>query len=747
VTVTSAIRTRLALGCWVAWVLTVASCLYGPQMSLPSVAHSLAFTSARNAAACLLVAGALCGAGFVLIRVGVRVGRLGPSALGGCAMAAAALAPVWAATRERAAASMALVHLAGFPAFGEAAFRASSGILGAALVLIAAVICGRIVAAGAGLAAASRWERWLVTVTTGLGALSFAFLALAALGWYNRTGVAITIAVCLMAGAVAGRRGAPGRASAEMVLRPRPLDYLWLVPAAIGCAYAIVAALAPETQFDALGYHLYLPRLWLQAGHPVAPIQDYTSLYPLTWELLFGAGLVMGGVVAAKLLHTACLAMIAVLVASACRRWWPDASPYVALALLLTVPTVLWEAGTAYADLALTLFAGAGCYALARFAESDARAWAVIAAIEFGLAAATKHLGLVVLAIAIACYVLTAGWRRASLRSALGAAALIVLSASLLPCGWWVRSWRASGNPFFPEAYVVFGGGPAERWDLAANRQLDVFKKHFGRRASPILLPWNVSVHPALYGGSLGPIWIMLLPVLAVAGRRSRASMLLAAGCCAYVAVWASPISSYQMRFLVPLAPALALLGADAWQRLRGAASGLSRIAEAAVCVPVMTVIWLTLPPFTGLQESDRSGWAGWLTHVMRAAPIGVVSGRETAGDYVAREVPSYPAWTFANAHWPANTRVLTFSGGDNFYSDVARIPSDSVLARPAVWTARDGGDVRAALSRLGVDAVIFDRRQLAALRLAGLPIALPEIQAACTTEFEDRDYRLCRWR
>jgi len=201
------------------------------------------------------------------------------------------------------------------------------------------------------------------------------------------------------------------------------------------------------------------------------------------------------------------------------------------------------------------------------------------------------------------------------------------------------------------------------------------------------------------------------------------------------------------MRFLVPLAPALALLGADAWQRLRGAASGVSRAVEVVVCVSVLFVLWLTLPPFTVLQESDRVGWTGWLTHVMRAPPIGVVSGRETARDYLAREVPSYPAWTFANAHLPADTRVLTFSGGDNFYSNLARIPSDSVLARPAIWTARDGGDVRAALSRLRVDAMIFDRRQLAALRLAGVPIALPEIQEACTTEFEDGNYRLCRWR
>ena len=28
---------------------------------------------------------------------------------------------------------------------------------------------------------------------------------------------------------------------------------------------------------------------------------------------------------------------------------------------------------------------------------------------------------------------------------------------------WYVRAWHASGNPFFPELYGVFGGGPATR--------------------------------------------------------------------------------------------------------------------------------------------------------------------------------------------------------------------------------------------------------------------------------------------
>ena len=65
-------------------------------------------------------------------------------------------------------------------------------------------------------------------------------------------------------------------------------------------------------------HHLNLPRLWLEAGGLVDLVEEDISLYPSTWELLFGAGLVLGGAVGAKLLHFVCLPL---------RRRDPSGSP------------------------------------------------------------------------------------------------------------------------------------------------------------------------------------------------------------------------------------------------------------------------------------------------------------------------------------------------------------------------------------------------------------------------------------
>ncbi|NIV28439.1 MAG: hypothetical protein GWN58_02655, partial [Anaerolineae bacterium] len=51
------------------------------------------------------------------------------------------------------------------------------------------------------------------------------------------------------------------------------------------------------------------------------PIAEYISLYPMTWELIFGAGLALGGPTAAKLLHFACLPLVGLLTYQMIRRF------------------------------------------------------------------------------------------------------------------------------------------------------------------------------------------------------------------------------------------------------------------------------------------------------------------------------------------------------------------------------------------------------------------------------------------
>jgi len=626
----------------------------------------------------------------------------------------------------------------GFPQFWrEAAERAALAIGAAAAVMLAAWTLGHRL---------SHWvlsglfEDWLEALVfqlaLGFACLSYALFGFACIGLYRR-GVVGTVVMLLAASGVVSAARSLRRHPSSFSLPQRADTVLALCAgAAIACAF--VAALAPETEYDALWYHLYLPHQWLAAGRPVDLIEEYISLYPLTWELLYGAAMALGGPVAAKLVHFLCLPLLAATAALLTKRAFPRANPWVAAALTVTAPTVLWESTTAYVDLALAWYVALAVYAFLRWDMSRDRRWLIVGATVMGTALGIKHLGLVALAILLIALAVREA-RLASVRDAARTVVVFAVISLVIPAPWYIRAYAASGNPVFPDLYAAFGAKPEARWSPDAERSLQRFKDHFGRArtaADLATLPWDVTTHGASYGGTFGPLFLILVPTALVWRRPDRAPAvwMLLAGSMAYVAVWASPISSFQLRFLVPIVPLLAVLSAHGMMRLREAASVTLRHGGVAVEAITILLLLMNLPPWIEWHERDRVGWSGWLTHVIRGVPVGVVSGVETENAYLGRVVPSYRAWQFIDTTLPPSSRILSFSGGDNLYSDRSRVSSDAIIAHAAVWGTEPGREDAAvrALHDLGVTHVLFDKRQFETGTVRSIAIATERMSRCC---------------
>jgi hypothetical protein len=362
-----------------------------------------------------------------------------------------------------------------------------------------------------------------------------------------------------------------------------------------------------------------------------------------------------------------------------------------------------------------------------------------------------KHLALVALTAMAVVLVVHHLATQAAWRPALRHAALFLFIALALPAPWYARAYAASGNPVFPDMYGVFGARPPERWSTTAEEGLRGFKSRFGRERSVktlALLPWDMSVHGAQYGGTFGPAFLILVPLAFVGGRLTRSARLVSAGAGVYLALWATPLSSFQLRFVIPLVPVLAAFSAAGLGHLTHAAERLHPRAAGIVVLPFAVVLLLNLPPFTQLHERDRDGWHGWLSHVVRAVPGRVVLGAISTDWYLQTSVPSYPAWRFINQTLPRDSRILTFSGGDQLYSQRERLWSDATAAYPMTWRAFSGRerDVLHSARRLGISHVLFDKRQIAAGTLASLAIRSEEMRTCCLTLiWQDDGYELYR--
>jgi hypothetical protein len=215
-------------------------------------------------------------------------------------------------------------------------------------------------------------------------------------------------------------------------------------------------------------------------------------------------------------------------------------------------------------------------------------------------------------------------------------------------------------------------------------------------------------MHGAAFGGSLGVAYLILLP-LALRCRPSRAFALTAGFCLGYVALWASPLSSLQMRFLVPvLSPLAVVAGAGLDGALRLAGERVPAVAALTAAL-ILTVLALALPPFIALHEPDGEGT---LTHVLREVPLDAVSGAESEADYIARRVPTYPAIQRLNAvAGPSDRVVIAIDPFANYYMQPEAIPDYAVCLGQAGLYDRRRNAVWRALAAIGADYVLVDER------------------------------------
>jgi hypothetical protein len=552
----------------------------------------------------------------------------------------------------------------------------------------------------------------LVALAVGLGAVSYLLLAMAGAGLMTRAGVAVLMAALGIHACVStwraravlrvlvARARAPWRAARRGAERAA-----WFVGAIVLVVFAgvgLVGALGPEVEFDALWYHLWLPREHLAAGTLVDAPQEYPSLYPQNVELLFAWGLTWGGEVPAELVHFGLGLLAAGATYVLARRVTGAGWALLAAAVVVSTPTVTWEMTTAYNDLAIAAFVPLALIELLAWREDRDPVRPIRSAVLLGLALASKHLALLFLAPLAVVVVVVAfaaprrgtvtRWARAGWALAAGVVYSAVALALAAP--WYLRSAWLTGNPVFPELHSVFGA-PADRWDDTAQSGLESFTSAFGPDRDPLsllALPWILTTQPDRFDGSIGPIFLAAAPLLVLAWRdRPPGLGTIAFAAAAFLALWASPLSSFQGRFLVAVVPLLAVLavvGLASLARLLGSAGWRA----AAVAVPVVAgaIVLLNVPPLIpwhGRTVADTpEGRIGFVNHTVREVDLAAaLQGGAAAERRRAADVTGARAVACANRVAPEGSRILTYVEGLQFLSDHPLLVFFAVRARPVI--------------------------------------------------------------
>lgn len=480
--------------------------------------------------------------------------------------------------------------------------------LGNLLAVCCVLLCSTLLA-GFGSLVARRWCGSLdpllqfgIYGLVGLGMAGSAVAVSYALPFDSALRVAVVAVVGIIAALGSLRSLVAWKAAPTKLRRPERAELLAVVALGLCAAFCLVALTAPSTaaDWDSIAYHMAVPRLYVEQGSLARIPYIHHSNFPSVVEMLFIPSAWLQTQSAAKAFLLAYSGFGALAIFGLTRERYGRPAGWWAAVAFATVPTVIWESGTAYIDVAHGLFAGLGVLLALRAATKSENLW-VPAGLLLGFACASKYTGLqvvaltaLVLAILTVCKISTQGWKPI----------LAICGLAVLVGGpWYVRNLVATGNPVYPFLYEQFGG---KDWD---QRRAGIYRDEqlsFGVGVSAEHKDWSQLGHavlglayqPGRYvnplqtqgGGSpLGAIGIAVLGGMlfwAVAKRPDafEASVLAFAGL-SFVLWFAL---SQQSRYIVTLAiPASVLVGGAVVQ------GGLGKIVAGLTLLQGAYTLWL----------------------------------------------------------------------------------------------------------------------------------------------------------
>jgi len=573
----------------------------------------------------------------------------------------------------------------------------------------------------------------------GLGILAYGVLILGLVGFLTPTAILIWL---ILAGMIAWPEWIESIEQIQARLTSRSfswskilayIKYLFL----IGCIFmvlAILQALAPPWDYDALLYHLQAPKLFLQAGR-IKLLPDVPQANgPATVEMLYTLGLAFGTDAFAKLINLTYATILVLASAAFGHRYLGKNRGWIAAAVLLGIPILLVWANLANADMGWALYEFLAIYALIRFCESGRKSWLTIAGSQMGWALGSKYLALGGLGT-LGLWLL---WRtfRHEWRASLYALMRFGLIAGLLGLPWYLKNGILYGNPFYP--FLL--GGPA--WNTDRLAMLMRFLSSFGTGKTFVdylLLPIRLYTHHSLYGtymtriefpSLLFPV-VLLYPLL----RRDRVWDTMAAITGLRFVVWA--FGSQQTRFLLPLFPSLSLITTFV----------LLRVGELLRTPVVRRILGVGL--LGGLVVTSLVYQVILFGSI---SPLAVILGIESKDTFLQRTVYDYPALKYAQDQLPAEARIMMMWDGQGYYCDQRCLPD----AEQAQWTLMVNAiyeplSLASALKERGVTHMLLSMEGLnfflqhdpMGQHLAAAELYLHQFRQACTKEIYRDQYMI----
>lgn len=214
----------------------------------------------------------------------------------------------------------------------------------------------------------------------------------------------------------------------------------------------LVGALGPELGFDALWYHLTLPKLYLLFGsirHIPGSLLYYSDM-PKLGEMLYTVALSIDGDTLAKLLQFSFGLLLLLSIYLLSRQYLSKTISLLVLVIFSANLVFAWESSAAYIDIIRTFYELLALWTFLLWEKSSDKKMLVLSAVFLGSAITTKLLAFPSLPFFLIFICITKYKHQNSYRAAFRSLIIFLLVALLIPLPWFIFSFIHTGNPLYP---------------------------------------------------------------------------------------------------------------------------------------------------------------------------------------------------------------------------------------------------------------------------------------------------------
>lgn len=356
----------------------------------------------------------------------------------------------------------------------------------------------------------------------------------------------------------------------------------------------LIGALAPETAFDSLWYHLTLPKIYL-AEHGIRYFSGgllHYSTTPKLVELLYIPAIALHSETVAKLIHLSFGILTGLVIYLVARRYTDRYFGIIALVIFFGNIVVLWEATTTFVDLGRAFFEIMAFWGLIEFIKTKEKKWLIESALLVGLAIQTKLIG--VTTLGVYCLLLIIFSQPLPLIKRLVYGVQYVLLALLIPLPWFIFSFVHTGNPVYPLFSPYLAGLPNP-------------SMHFPEiLISPIMI-FLTSPDP------LSPIYLLVLPLFFLVRKKlSTSEKVLFTGVVLVIIAWMLTPQTGGGRFMLAYLPLLSVAVVVILYKIKSKTALLRSTLLATVIVSGISLVYRSVastqyfPVVIGLESKQE---------------------------------------------------------------------------------------------------------------------------------------------